>query len=372
MAANKESKKFQEQIRNKILTYIEKREQFGNTSLSAIEQYNSASKHIDELDLHIDSFVKHNDGRMKSLIAKIDEEKNRADGLALFLLTSGLVTILIILFGIFTMIYKPLLNLSKIINEYKNGNVNVRANNSGLNEIKVVANNFNLMAENLKRQKEDQLSFIASIAHDLRNPLNAISIAIHLLMQDTDVKNIEILKIIHKQTNDLNRLVGDLLDTTRIEAGQLELEFSDTDIVTLLQNAVELFRNSSEIHNFVLKLPKSPVICHCDEVRLSQVINNLITNSIKYSPAGGCITVSMVKEEDRILFSVTDQGMGIEPNELENIFNPFQRTKATKSTIPGIGLGLSASKKIIEGHKGKIEVQSILNQGSTFQVTLPV
>jgi two-component system sensor histidine kinase MtrB len=181
----------------------------------------------------------------------------------------------------------------------------------------------------------------------------------------------ELAEMLSRQVRNLDLMLQDLLDTSRIEAGQLELRLTLCDIAPLLRDAVALHQGGAELHNIVLELSEKPLLCHCDSLRLSQVLNNLLSNAIKYSPNGGLIVVKAVGKPDEIEVVISDQGIGIQPDELGNIFKPFQRTEATRETIPGIGLGLSASRRIVRAHGGTLEVESTPGEGSTFKVVLP-
>ena len=228
------------------------------------------------------------------------------------------------------------------------------------------------MTDRLEDSRNDQFRFIASIAHDLRNPISSMSMASQLLIREGEETERSVAQIIARQAKHLDRLVGDLLDTARIEAGQMDMEFSLQDVCPLIRDAGELHQRDSNVHKLNIELPKGPLVCNCDCGRLSQVMNNLISNAIKYSPNGGVVKVKVWEESNQIVCSVTDQGMGVSQVDLENIFKPFHRSRATKGTIPGIGLGLSASRRIVELHGGELKVESTFGKGSTFYVVLPV
>jgi signal transduction histidine kinase len=236
----------------------------------------------------------------------------------------------------------------------------------------MIADSFNSMADYLEERRRDQLRFIASIAHDFRNPLNAMSVAARLLLDKSPEETREVTASILRQVRNLDHLLTDLLDTTRIEAGQFTLDFSVLDIASLVRDVVALHRSWPVPHEIDLDAPDTPLLCLGDESRLSQVLNNLLSNALKYSPGGSMVEVSAAKRGEEVILKVADQGIGIAGDERETIFMPFRRSAATRGTIPGIGLGLSASRRIVEAHGGRIEVESTLGRGSTFTVHLPV
>ncbi len=238
-------------------------------------------------------------------------------------------------------------------------------------ELRAIVVVFNDLIEQLQLQRESQLRFLAGIAHDLRTPLNAIKLSAGLLEDDLSGEQRETLRTIDRQISQLDRQVGDLLDTTRIESGQLELRRSEQDMAQLVENSAKVFRGMSERHQIRLITPNEPIIYSCDPTRIGQVLNNLLSNAIKYSPSGGEITAALSAGAAGVEISVTDEGIGISAEDLPHVFEPFRRTAATREAIPGVGLGLSVARRIAEAHGGSIEVKSVPAAGSTFNLSLP-
>ena len=271
--------------------------------------------------------------------------------------------------------FQPLFDIQRAIRDFAAGRKETRAPEYGPEELRSIARQFNEMAESLDRQYERQLSFLASVAHDLRNPLGALKASAAVLATERKlppdaVSNLT--SIIQRQVHGLDRMIGDLLDTSRIEAGRLELRAQECDVRSIVQDAFDLFRSSSKSHEFVLAVPDFPVIAECDPLRIQQVLNNLISNAIKYSPNGGRVDVSVEQASDEALLRVADQGMGIAQEELPYIFEPFRRTTASREEVPGVGLGLSVAQRIVRAHGGRIQVESRKGNGATFHVYLPV
>jgi signal transduction histidine kinase len=167
-------------------------------------------------------------------------------------------------------------------------------------------------------------------------------------------------------------MVGDLLDAARIEGGHLELKRVACDLRRIAADAVELFRPTTDRHELRLDVADSPVIVVGDGLRLEQVLVNLVSNAIKYSPEGGVIEVFVGLEGDRAMVRVADRGLGIAPDEVPHIFEPFRRAGSSRDVVPGVGLGLSVSRHIIEAHAGRIDVESSVGAGTTFRVRLPL
>ncbi|MFN7131540.1 MAG: sensor histidine kinase, partial [Myxococcales bacterium] len=169
----------------------------------------------------------------------------------------------------------------------------------------------------------------------------------------------------------LERMVGDLLDATRIEAGKLELRPELRDLRTLAHDTVGWFEELSSRHELRVELPDEPAEVRIDPLRMEQVLHNLLSNAIKYSPMGGEVTLRLVPAEDVVKVEVVDHGIGITPEQLEAVFEPFRRPGALKNLVPGVGLGLSVCKRIVEAHGGTISVRSTAGEGTVFTVELP-
>mgnify|MGYP000661909467 CR=1 FL=1 len=368
---NKEESAMLTQVKEKIADYFKTRDRNQNSDLSPVEKYSQISENVDSAISSIDNIIEINTSQMRNLVKSTNEQNIASDRMASLLLSIGSLILLGLVIATFFAVTRPLAALSKIISQYRTGNGTVYAESKGVKEIREIASNFNSMADRLEESRNDQLRFIASIAHDLRNPISSMSMASELLIGKGEEKERGLAQIIFRQAKHLDRLVGDLLDTTRIEAGQMDIELSLQDVSSSITDAVELHQTDSGIHKLSIEIPKSPLVCKCDRGRLSQVMNNLISNAIKYSPNGGTVTVKAREEKNQIIISVTDRGIGVSQDDLNNIFKPFNRSKATKDTIPGIGLGLSASRRIVELHGGELKVESTLGKGSTFYIALP-
>lgn len=359
------------EVKHDIAAYLKERDDLGNAATTPTEQYVLVSAAMDTAISSVDRLIMANRSQMSDFMESVDHNNGIANSVAgTLLLLGGVIVIGSTFFALWFLVF-PMTAISKTIALYSSGQTSSRIKSTGIHEVRLIGSNFNFMAESLEEKRQDQLRFIAAIAHDLRNPLNSMSMASQILIQRGEAEGQEITKIIFRQVQNLDRLVGDLLDTTRIEAGKLDLNFTEQDVRLVIRESVELHRTGISLHNFKIELPNEAILCNCDGGRLSQVMNNLLSNAVKYSPNGGTVIVKGWIESRETHISVTDQGLGIEPRDSENIFKPFHRSKATKNTIPGIGLGLSASKRIIEAHGGKLQVESVLGKGSTFYITIP-
>lgn len=230
--------------------------------------------------------------------------------------------------------------------------------------------------EELNRLKNE---FLGIAAHDLRNPIAIVKMYSDFLLQqgaeNLSAQQIEFLKKINKNSEFMLNLLEDLLDVSKIEAGKLELKLTPGDYVTFVKNNIEPNRALASQKGIQINMtavtPLPDIIF--DKDKMEQVLNNLISNAIKYSFPNTTINVRIFKENDSVITEVIDQGQGIPPEEIPNLFKEFHKTsvKATggeKST----GLGLAIVKKVIEGHQGKIGVSSEVGKGSTFYFSLPL
>jgi two-component system sensor histidine kinase VicK len=187
-----------------------------------------------------------------------------------------------------------------------------------------------------------------------------------------------LLQGIDEETDRLEHIVGNLLDLSRMEQGRFRLERSLTDLGRLSRRAVEAIQIQATLltiapYHFVLDFPAQPLMAQVDAWRVEQVLRNLLTNAVKYSPQGGTITVRGRQEQGHLVISVGDQGIGIPRGEQEKIFERFYRLKHESTfSASGVGLGLTISREIVEAHGGRIWVKSRPGRGSTFYFTLPV
>jgi len=223
------------------------------------------------------------------------------------------------------------------------------------------------------RRKND---FLATLAHELRNPLAPIRIGIQLLRRDAKEADVKQLDMMERQIQSLVRLVDDLLDVARIESGHVELRKEPVDLVGVVNRAIEESRHllDDRRHTLSLLLPSEAVRVMADPVRLEQVTANLLTNAAKYTDAGGEIVVIVERVDDDAIITVRDNGIGIAPELLPQLFEIFfQAHAALDRTAGGLGIGLSVTKRMVELHGGRIEGHSDgLGRGSKFTVHLPI
>jgi signal transduction histidine kinase len=239
-----------------------------------------------------------------------------------------------------------------------------------------------LLVSDITAQRElDQMKtdFVSFVAHELRSPLSAILGYATLMEQygdqtDLQTRN-EMAAAITRQCHRLNRLIGDLLDISRIEAGHvLELRRERVELCGLTEKVLDAQRAALSNPHIELELDcgEEPVTIWGDPDRLEQVLVNLVSNAVKYSPEGGRIVTSIADSANGVDIQVRDHGMGMTADQVDNLFQKFYRTpEARLRGIKGTGLGLFLVKNLIEAHRGTISVESTIGEGTTFSIHLP-
>jgi signal transduction histidine kinase len=225
-------------------------------------------------------------------------------------------------------------------------------------------------AELMARAREDVLGVVA---HDLRNPLNLIGMTVQFLL-DVDPppeQRGSLLQVMNRALGQSNRLVGDLLDTVRLEAGRLSLDLEPCSVTELLVHTEETFRPIAVERKVRLDVvyPSTELRVCADGTRLLQALGNLVSNALKFVEPGGRVAVGAEAEGDSVTFQVDDTGPGIAPESIEHLFDRFWQARRTDRR--GVGLGLAIAKGIVEAHGGQLRVQSRVGEGSTFSFTVP-
>ncbi|MCW8910520.1 MAG: ATP-binding protein [Gammaproteobacteria bacterium] len=325
----------------------------------------------------------------KPIAAQItDERKQTLFTIGPIFIAFGLVLGWLIKF----VVIKPLLELVNATQEISEGNMDLRLDTQREDEFGSLARFFNQMMDNLKEQQHKLLlsaeesqqanraksSFLANMSHELRTPLNAIIGYSELLQEkakntgaEDDIRD---LKNIHVSGVHLLSLIDDILDISRIEAGKTALYIEEESLETLINNI--LFTCSPLVnkkHNTLIKnVPDiSDIKITSDITKVRQILLNLISNACKFTENGN-ITLNISLDDDWVNFEVEDTGIGIDDEQLENIFQPFQQAdSSTTRKFGGSGLGLAISRHYCEMMNGEISVQKNNNKGSVFKVKLP-
>jgi signal transduction histidine kinase/PAS domain-containing protein len=247
----------------------------------------------------------------------------------------------------------------------------------------------------LEESMSNMQSILGMTSHELRTPLTAIKANVQMaaraarrgIESEGSISEpamsqlrrvVSLLESADRQTDQMNRFVSDLLDTTRIQAGKLEVHLSTEDILGLVREVVRVLRINWPERSIELKAPNCPLILSCDPGRISQVVTNLITNALKYSPGGLPVTVRVNAAGDRVNIAVRDHGPGLTEEQQEHLFDAFVQVEGIKQQPgtpagqSGLGLGLFICQAIVSQHGGEIGVESDAGSGSTFWFTLPL
>ena len=224
----------------------------------------------------------------------------------------------------------------------------------------------------LDRMKRE---FIATAAHELRTPLTAIMGFSELLLSSKDLdecQQAEYLSIIHKKSEVLGKIVGDLLDLSRVDSGKvIRLKKDWAEIGSIIGRCTADYQRACPDHHFETVLPEKPVVAFLDDRKLFQVMENLLGNAVKFSPAGSLIRVACEVSEENVRIAVSDEGVGMTSDQVERVFDKFYRVDASNTAKEGLGLGMAIVKSIIEAHGCQIWVESEVGEGTKVTFTLP-
>ncbi len=234
-------------------------------------------------------------------------------------------------------------------------------------------------AQNERLRSVDRLKdeFVALVSHELRTPLTSIRGYLELVLDDADelaTEHQEFLQIVDRNVDRLLHLVSDLLLVAQVDAGKLTFEMTEVDLASLVTQCVQAAKPAAEDASVELVLgatPAKPIVG--DPSRIGQLLDNLISNAIKFTPAGGRVDIVVDASGDSALIEVSDTGYGIAAEDQAQLFERFFRTQsASDMAIAGTGLGLSIAKAIVDAHGGAITVESAKGSGTTFRVVLPL
>ena len=231
----------------------------------------------------------------------------------------------------------------------------------------------------LRRLQQIRTEFIDNLGHELRTPLSTVTLLAETLAREGEAAAIpekmrERIARIEVETGHLAQMVNEMLDLARIEGGSQLRRDDDVDLGRLAEASAERLRLFAERSGVTLVIDKEPGLptFRGDEARLGQVVVNLVHNAVKFSPDGGEVRVAVRRAGDAIVLSVTDHGIGISRADRARIFERFYKVDRARVRGGGTGLGLAIARHVVEGHGGRIAVESEEGKGSTFTVTIPI
>lgn len=299
-------------------------------------------------------------------------------------LIAGLTGAALLFTGLISSMRRPLEDLVDASGRLASGDLDVRVKVGGLSETATLGGAFNEMAEELQRRagERDQLErmkdeFVLTASHELRSPLTSVQGFAELLLLEREKlspQQAETVEVILDNTRHLVRLLNDLLDLARSDAGRLTIRPEPTDAASLIEDAVRTMRAQFDARGQDLHLQIEADLpeVNADRDRIRQVLVNLLTNANEYCPQGAQIEVKACRANAEVEINVIDNGPGIPAEQLEHIFERFTRGDAGETQrVGGTGLGLAISKSLIELHGGSIDAASVPGSGSTFRIRLP-
>ena len=289
-----------------------------------------------------------------------------------------LITVLfafLLVFFLSRHIVRPIADISQAAGELSRGNLDFRVKRTTDDEIGELADSFNKMAEELKLQDGLRNSFIANVSHELRTPLASMQGFIQGMLDRAidESDRDKYLEIVLSETKRMNSLISDLLILSKVESGKFPIELSAFDINELLRRCIIMFEQRiEEKHLDVdIRLSDERLIVWADEVRISQVIMNLIDNAVKFSHDGGMLKIWTGVDINKVYVSIADTGDGIPKEDQPYVFERFYKVdKSHSRRTPGTGIGLSIVKRIITQHGEAITLESEEGKGTTFMFTL--
>ncbi len=271
-------------------------------------------------------------------------------------------------FVLWRRIARPVFSLIDVAERFGRHELDARAPVDRDDEMGELARTFNGMAEDIQQHERDRREFAGAVVHDLNAPLTVIGGAAHLLMKGLPPeKSRAWLERIIAQTRRLTAMTEDLLESSRILAGQLDLHLSPVDLSNLVAVTV---REQGLVHprREIRWTVPEPCVVLIDERRIQRVLDNLISNAVKYSDTTSPVEVTLDVDAHRATISIADRGSGISEEELRQLFKPFSRLARTERKVRGTGLGLFSVKQIIDAHHGSIRIESEKGRGTTVRV----
>jgi len=264
----------------------------------------------------------------------------------------------------------PIGDLIAASSRVANGDYSARVSEHGPREVRVLERAFNSMAERLQESDQTRRAMLADVTHELRTPLTVIQGNLEGLIDGVYPRDDAHLQPILDETHVLSRLIDDLRTLALAESGALQLEKEQIDLGILIDETVSSFRAQADAAGIVLEsniAPNLPMV-NVDPARIRQVLENLISNALRYTSTSGKISVQLLANNEQLIVTVNDTGRGISAEELPHVFDRFYKSRDSRGT----GLGLAIAKNLIAAHGGEISAESELGKGTTIRFTLPI
>jgi signal transduction histidine kinase len=297
---------------------------------------------------------------------------NRTIILSILLL--GVIALALGLWGANSLIIRRLEKLRQAVTSLAAGDLKTKTRDPSRDELGELTNDFNKMAERLLHLEELKKTYLAETAHELRTPLTTIRSHLEAFQDGVLEADQETLALVLEEVMNLTSLLNDLQDLASSTGLLKNIRSLPVNLSLALSNLTEKFRPvaAEQSLDIITDLPGEPLYIQGDPEAITKIMNNLFTNAIKFSPPGGKIFVLLIKEKNRVKFSITDQGIGIKKEDLPNIFDRFYRVDPSRSRqTGGSGLGLAIVKELTTAMGGEVKVKSEPESGSVFTLTFP-
>ncbi len=286
-----------------------------------------------------------------------------------------LILACIICYCVANQIAKPLRQAASVAQQYGKGDFAARLPVDSQDEIGVLMQEMNQMGQSLAANDSIQRSFIANVSHELKTPMTTISGFVDGILDGTIPKSKEryYLTLVSEEVKRLSRLVRSMLNLSKIEAGEMQPNKTDFNILDTVIRVVLAFEKKIEEHNIEIRgLDIDPLYVNADEDLVHQVVYNLVENAVKFTNENGYIAFDIYRKESRIFVGIQNSGLGLTKEELENVFKRFYKSDRSRGLDKtGFGLGLYIVRSIIAAHGGEVEVESIEGEYCRFTVSLP-
>ncbi len=272
-------------------------------------------------------------------------------------------------------ITKPLLEMNEAAKIIASGDFEKRIEVSTRDEVGQLGESFNEMAKSLDEQEKLRREFLTNISHDIRSPLTSMRGFVQALIDGMvpEEKQERYLKIILEETERLTKLSNDILDLNQVQTTEVSLYRTNFDVNELILHTLQMVETRMRDGEINLKINTAPTMVNADYEKIQRVIYNLIDNSIKFTPAGGIISLETKMENKKVFVSIKDTGIGIEEEAVKRIFDRFYKVDSSRGLYKnGTGLGLSIVQAFVNAHGETIEVQSKIDEGTEFTFSLPL
>ena len=329
---------------------------------------------LNEFDLEGIVYASYNNGRYYLITANIDPIDSVVKILSNQLI---ITTIIIIIVSVIISVYiskkltNSIIDITKSAKELGKGNYDVKFKLTQYEELNTLSNTLNYSAEELKKTDKLRKELIANVSHDIKTPITIIKSYAEMIKDlsgSNKVKREKDLTVIINQTDLLNKMVDDMMDLSRLENKIIKLNISEYDIIKSVNSIIDGFKSFKE-YKFKTNFDLKQIIVIADEVKINQVINNLISNAINFVGEDKTVYINIIKINDKVKIEIKDNGKGIK--DISKVFDRYYKSndKYRKSGY-GSGLGLSIVKNILELHKVKYGVESKVDEGTTFYIYL--